>query len=1061
MKPIKLIVSAFGPYADTMPAIEFGAFEEKGLFLISGDTGAGKTTLFDAICYALYGETSGAYRGTGHLRSEYAKSGTESFVDFYFSHQGKNYRVYREPAYEKPKKRGEGMTEKKEKAVFYCEGQPLYEKIRQVNEAVTELLSIDVSQFKQIAMIAQGEFFHLLNAKTEERTAILRKLFRTEGYQKLEVRLKERQDASERLKTETETRVIQYFGDVLAEGEGAAYDAFALLREKMKESRSVWNLEESLAALSALLETDGQALEDRSRETEREEELLNARRDVFARAEANNAAIRRYEKAVEEQERLAGRREEMQELRERVEREKTATRGIKPVYDLWAGRKKEAADTGRQIEENETLLRQAAVRAEKANAAAQENLKKKPEAEALRNRIARLDEEKEKYERRDALTREIQTLERAGQTLAEEERRLEERQEELKERIRALEQKSLELKGRPERRVELRSEREKLEARKANADRIVERRIPEYARQKKILAEKQEDFADKQRRYDRALEDRRAAERVWESCRAGMLAQGLSDGVACPVCGSIHHPKPAALPEEFLSEEEVERRRAEEEKAARAKDEAHAAAVEERAALAKTEDQLRSDLLECLGDPRSAQTELAGKPLDELFALAQTAWEELREQISEKRQEEETVIRECEALRDAQDGLTRARGEETETLEARRRELGKSRQENESGLSGKRVALAGLSELSFDDWNAARAERDRLRREADRVEREIADAEAEKEQAEKEETRLRGALAAQRETYQRQQLDEAKLAERFARLLREEKFADADAFLACVRTETQIAEEEETIRRYDQAVHTNEEQLRDAAGDAKDKTLIDSEGIREEIGRLEEKVKLLRRQKNELEYRLQNNRDRHAGISKLRPELEKHDRDHKTYSRLYRLVKGLTGKGKITLEQYVQAAGFDAIIAAANRRLFPMSDGQYELLRQEDSLGKQSNTFLDLEVLDNFTGHKRPVGSLSGGESFKASLSLALGLSDTVSSNLGGIQMDALFVDEGFGTLDRRSIEAAMDSLLNLSGKNKLVGIISHREELMENIPQQIRIRKGKNGSRIEVDTGL
>ena len=138
-----------------------------------------------------------------------------------------------------------------------------------------------------------------------------------------------------------------------------------------------------------------------------------------------------------------------------------------------------------------------------------------------------------------------------------------------------------------------------------------------------------------------------------------------------------------------------------------------------------------------------------------------------------------------------------------------------------------------------------------------------------------------------------------------------------------------------------------------------------------------------------------------------------------------------------------------------------MSDGQYELFRQEDSLGKRSNTFLDLEVLDNFTGHRRPVGNLSGGESFKASLSLALGLSDTVSSHLGGIQMDALFVDEGFGTLDRKSLESAMDILVNLSGANKLVGIISHREELKENIPQQIRIKKERNGSRIEVDNGL
>ena len=173
------------------------------------------------------------------------------------------------------------------------------------------------------------------------------------------------------------------------------------------------------------------------------------------------------------------------------------------------------------------------------------------------------------------------------------------------------------------------------------------------------------------------------------------------------------------------------------------------------------------------------------------------------------------------------------------------------------------------------------------------------------------------------------------------------------------------------------------------------------------------------------------------------------------------MVKGLTGGGKITLEQYVQAAGFDRILQAANKRLLPMSDGQYELFRREDVPDKRSASFLDLDVMDYFTGKKRPVSTLSGGESFQASLSLALGLSDTVASHMGGIQMDALFVDEGFGTLDRRSMESAMNALVRLSGTGRLVGIISHREELLESIPWQIRVEKGKHGSNIRIDRGL
>ena len=217
MKPVKLIVSAFGPYADTMPEIEFDRFEDKGLFLISGDTGAGKTTLFDAISFALYGTSSGTYRDTKNLRSEYAKDGTESFVDFYFTHQGEDYHIKRYPAYERKKQRGQGVVLEKEKAILYCGNNTPIEGIQQVNSAVKELLHIDDRQFKQIAMIAQGEFWSLLNAKTEQRTEILRTIFQTSGYKNIEYKLKDRLDRSYKERTGNEMSIIQYFCDVMAD----------------------------------------------------------------------------------------------------------------------------------------------------------------------------------------------------------------------------------------------------------------------------------------------------------------------------------------------------------------------------------------------------------------------------------------------------------------------------------------------------------------------------------------------------------------------------------------------------------------------------------------------------------------------------------------------------------------------------------------------------------------------------------------------------------------------------------------------------------------------------
>ena len=220
MKPIKLIISAFGPYSDKMPEIYFDQFEEKGLFLISGDTGAGKTTIFDAICFALYGTTSGTYRDTKNLRSEYAKPNTDSFVDFYFSHQGREYHVWRQPEYERRKQRGDGLITEKQKATLYIEGAAPIEGVIQVNNAVKELLHIDDKQFKQIAMIAQGEFWDLLNAKTEQRTEILRTIFMTSGYKNIEYILKRRMDDNGAKKEHAEVTVIGNGSNLLVGDKG-------------------------------------------------------------------------------------------------------------------------------------------------------------------------------------------------------------------------------------------------------------------------------------------------------------------------------------------------------------------------------------------------------------------------------------------------------------------------------------------------------------------------------------------------------------------------------------------------------------------------------------------------------------------------------------------------------------------------------------------------------------------------------------------------------------------------------------------------------------------------
>ena len=1061
MKPLKLIVSAFGPYADTMPEIDFTQFEEKGLFLISGDTGAGKTTLFDAICFALYGETSGTYRDTKNLRSEYAKPDTPCYVDFYFSHQGLSCHVFRRPSYERPKQRGNGTVTEKEEAVFYREGATPVEGVAGVNAAVSELLQIDAKQFKQIAMIAQGDFYHLLNAKTENRTEILRKIFKTDGYKNIEEVLKRRLDAANKKKTNTENSIAQYFDDTAALPQSTRKEELRELKARARAG-GIWDGREYLAVLTAIIEEDEAALADLDAGLQKEENIQKEKESVRATARQNNALIERCRNLQEEKERLKGQREQMDRLALDVERQKAATRVVKPFYDSWMEKQLELDHDEQEIARGRENLAAAEKNCETAQEAAQKIPELRSGAENRRKQADKIALERERYERRDALRSETCRLEEEEKRLRGERETLETEKTETAERKKTLAATIAELEKSPEKLQAAHFAAQKTASLQARVEKIVRERIPVWTARGEELEKKQTAYTEKRISYEKAAAIRQEKERIYERCRAGMLAQGLAEGEPCPVCGSTHHPHPAALPEAFVSEEEMKQWRDREE---RAKNDKDRALVDAQSALSSRQEQerlLKADIWDCLNDEAFAgeNFDSACEVPEELFSYIARAKRIAAERRSEKERETETLKKECAKLETARRDLEGLRKKEEE-LEARAAKLSAKEQENKSALAGARALFGTLAELPFDNWNAACKQIDALQSEAERMEREASAAENRKTEAERQRNEICVKIKTLQTGWEKKQEEAKERKERFQNALQEKAFPDTDTFLCCAVQEEQIEEEEKKIQEYRQSYRTNEAQLQSAQADARGKTKIDIAALEEEIAAQARKVELLRTQKADTAYRLQTNRNRQQSIADLTPALEQYRRDYALCLRLYNLIKGQTGKGKITLEQYVQAAGFDAIIAAANRRLLPMSDGRYELFRQQDSIGKRSNTFLALEVLDNFTGHRRPVGSLSGGESFKASLSLALGLSDTVSSSFGGIQMDALFIDEGFGSLDRKSLESAMDILNGLSCANKLVGVISHREELMENIPQQIRIEKGKHGSRITVDNGL
>ena len=533
---------------------------------------------------------------------------------------------------------------------------------------------------------------------------------------------------------------------------------------------------------------------------------------------------------------------------------------------------------------------------------------------------------------------------------------------------------------------------------------------PGYDKEKIKLQNKQNDFAAARREYERLEQQYQQQERILESCRAGILAQTLVAGQPCPVCGSTQHPSPARLPAEAVTEADLKQSKAALERVQQTKDKLLREAENAKGVLHKQAEQLREKALQCLAAANEQAAvalpagEVEGSDLPPLLQQAQAG---LAAQIEKNQQEQRALGQKCLAY-----------------IEAARLEKPLARPAS--------------------------------------VKQAIAQAQQAAEAVQRLQSTAAGSLETLRQSLREQQTGVEACQAEFTAVLQEKGFADEAEFKSLLATEEEIGQTEETLTQYHQAVQTNKEQLAQATEDAAGKTRQDEAALQQQVQAQAQLVADLQTESNLLQTRLTQNGRLQQNIAAQKEPLAAACQESQLCSQLYNLISGnISEKNKITFEQYIQAAGFDNIIAAANRRLLPMSDGQFELFRVQEAGNKRSKASLDLEVQDNFTGQRRPVGNLSGGESFKASLSLALGLSDTVSGDLGGVQMDVLFVDEGFGTLDRKSIENALDILLSLSGANKLVGIISHREELVENIPQQIRVRKSKNGSSIEIDTGF
>ena len=976
MRPLRLELSAFGPYAGRT-VIDFTKFGDSGLYLITGDTGAGKTTIFDAITYALYGRASGDSREPSMLRSKYAAPDVPTEVVLSFSYRDRIYTVKRNPEYERPAKRGTGTTKQPADAeLTYPDGR-IVAKTGSVTSAVTEILGIDYDQFVQIAMIAQGDFLKLLQADTKTRQEIFRRIFRTERFQALQEALK---NESSRLYGEianARRSIDQYI-------RGTEFDEDDVLFLELKKAKEGGlPVAETDALLEEITKKDAAASGLIAGQIQEMQEQMKRLSAGIERAKQQEDAARRLAEAQKQCTELGGKKST---AAEELDRAKNALQGAKEFADEAAALKERFADYDLREQKKKEQI------GLKQNL---EAVKKQREKDEASKTGLNGDLEKQKEERKQ--------LESAG-----------EEREKIAREMENVEEKMADL-------AELTSE---ITKHKALAGRLKKAQEDFLAKQEKARVTKN-DYDEKRRRF--------LAE------QAGVLAATLEDGQPCPVCGSTEHPAPAVLSEGAPTQDELNAAEATAEKADRQMVDASGAATELRAKTAAMMDQILKKAESALAAD-AATSVTAELENQETTNGGMSATAELENQVTQRLEQLRLRTDSLQKALEEADGKIRRRkylDDSIPKMEASLKKLTDALHEQENAITGMNSKLESAGneiarmdkDLKYPDKEAAEAACARLL---------------------KQEAKIRGehekAADALQEIEKQIAASEAAIKEQEARIRQLREQAEQDARLSREALGEQAAQDTRLSRE------TLEEQAAQDAGSVR-------EALEQEAAALEQRRSAQQKEYTDIQARYRANCVALESIRRTSGELEKLETKYAWLKTLSDTANGgLSGKEKIMLETFVQMTYFDRIVARANRRFLVMSGGQYELARKIEAENNRSQSGLELDVIDHYNGTKRSVKTLSGGESFKASLSLALGLSDEIQSSAGGIRLDTMFVDEGFGTLDEDSLQQAMRALSGLTENNRLVGIISHVGELKEKIEKQIVVSKDRSGgSRVEV----
>ncbi len=1016
MRPISLRMTAFGPFPGN-EQIGFTSLGENPLFLINGPTGAGKTTILDAICFALYGKSTGDEREAAQMRCDLAESGSLTEVEFIFELSGKKYLIQRSPEQVRPKKnRVEEVTVQAPKAKFselIKGGEERLIVAKRVSEATMEierLTGLNADQFRQVMVLPQGRFRQLLMAESREREHIFSNLFQTRIYKQLEESLKNRA-AAIRKEVEKHNQVCR---GIL---EGAGVESIDAMSEEIKD----------LTTLKQQLEKD---------KIEKEKLFL----DASSALQNGKIIFEQFEQLAftkAEQTKLEERKPRILKLRERLQSAESALK-LSTVYEN-ANRCRSEKDAAL---EQENKARQKSLSLKMALEEAEQKLK---EIEPI---SAQLDHLKKEGVQLDAYGARALKLTEAlkEKQVAEEEKRkakklLETINMELQEVSKTRDSRETELKILQANQAELPG----LQLNLKEAKDLLRKRSELEEKQKKItgLNSRLEQMEREGKKlaavHESVLDDARDLEMRWHQGQAALLAKQLEADQPCPVCGSVEHPEPAISMDAIPTESDLKQAREKEQAAQKQLHDAKVIYFElkrDKENLDAVVDELKTDLAE----------------------QAERSHDELMRQHKQLQEKVEDLLKQQNKVDQLIEAVNKIKGEET----SKKQKL----EETNRRLTEKTAILAAKKA----EFESAERELPKEYREPGYLQKRIDETRLSIEKNQQKITEIRkvhqdcmgeskaadAAHMAARDTKEQSGKNLIEAESKWDSFLKDSSFDSESVFLEALLDEEEIRDLKEEIESF-------EKQVNQTAGALKQQTSALEGKQKPDLAALQEKLAKSNEYKQAAEKAFRETEGRLVQVEAIRKKLEKTESERKKLEEEYSLIgtlsevaNGMTGN-KVSLQRFVLSVLLDDVLIEASRRLRLMSKGRYQLLRKEDRAKGGRASGLDLEVEDAYSGKVRPVATLSGGESFMAALAMALGLSDVVQAYAGGIRLDTLFIDEGFGSLDPESLDLAIRTLIDLQSSGRMIGIISHVPDLQEQIATRVEVISTQKGSSIKL----